>query len=260
MPELPFAHTFALCHAWEAVLCLIFTTGTELRAGCLEVETLCWVGAKIIQKRIKAVNKSYLKKRAPTPVHIIVAQPDETKKGESARNIETSLQRTLKKTNKKNASTFRHASLNSSSSDSTVCCETWQKRCCFFCVFFLKSSPGLIQSLPGNMKARCELLSASTGETWSESTRRSDDGGGGRLINALCCRHARKKKNPYPLSPERTEPPVSVRFRQAVRVPQPKWDFLFWELTGLSHCGVIQAYCQYAVMLKATFHDKLPWE
>lgn len=30
----------------------------------------------------------------------------------------------------------------------------------------------------------------------------------------------------------------------AERVPKLTWDFLFWELTGLSHCGVTQALRQ----------------
>lgn len=30
----------------------------------------------------------------------------------------------------------------------------------------------------------------------------------------------------------------------AERVPKLTWDFLFWELTGLSHCGVTQALSQ----------------
>lgn len=94
----------------------------------------------------------------------------------------------------------------------------------------------------------------------AEECRRRRAAGGGRLINALCCRHARKKQqpnNPYLLSPERTEPPVSVRFRQASESPATEMGLSILGTDGAfslwSHPGILPVH-------RDVVHDELPWE
>lgn len=83
---------------------------------------------------------------------------------------------------------------------------------------------------------------------YSTRTRRrvGEGRGGGRLISGRTCDHLHvQSENSAALTSHqqtrrfKTQP--STQVHTAERVPKLTRDFLFWELTGLSHCGVTQA-------------------